>query len=166
VNAAGEGPNSAQASATPSAPPPPGNGTGLKGQYYNNIDFTNLRLTRTDPTVNFNWGTGSPAGGIQGDTFSVRWTGEVQPQFTETYTFYTVTDDGVRLWVNGQQLINDWNNHAATENSGTISLIAGQRYTIQIDYFENTGSASAQLLWSSPSRPRQVIPQTQLYPAP
>jgi hypothetical protein len=166
LNAAGESPNSAQASATPSSPPPPGSGTGLKGQYYNNIDFTSLRVTRTDPTVNFNWGTSSPAAGIQGDTFSVRWTGEVQPQFSETYSFHTVTDDGVRLWVNGQQLINDWTNHAATENSGTISLIAGQRYIIQMDYFENTGSASAQLLWSSTSQIKQIIPQTQLYPAP
>ena len=166
VNASGESANSGQASATPSAPPPAGNGTGLKGQYYNNVDFTLLRITRTDSTVNFNWANGSPGAGVQGDTFSVQWTGEVQAQFTETYTFYTVTDDGVRLWVNGQQLINDWNNHAATENSGTIALVAGQRYTIQMDYYENTGAASAQLLWSSPSQVKQVIPQTQLYPAP
>jgi hypothetical protein len=166
LNAAGESANSSQASATPSSPPPTGNGTGLKGEYYNNIDFTGTKKTRTDATVDFNWGNGAPIAGIQGDTFSVRWTGEVEAQFTQTYTFYTVTDDGVRLWVNGQQLIEDWNNHAATENSGTITLTAGQRYTIQMDYYENTGAAVAQLLWSSPSQTKQVIPQTQLYPAP
>ena len=166
VNSAGEGPNSSQASATPITPPPPGTGTGLKGQYYNNIDFTVLRKTRTDATVNFNWGTGGPAAGIGADTFSVRWTGEVQAQFTETYTFYTVTDDGARLWVNGQLIIDRWFDQGPTEWSGTIALTAGQRYTIQMDYYENAGGASAQLLWSSPSQTKQIIPSTQLYPAP
>lgn len=166
VNSAGEGPNSAQASATPSTPPAPGTGTGLRGRYYNNIDFTSLKRTRTDATVNFNWGTGGPVGGVGGDTFSVRWNGEVQPQFTQTYTFYTVTDDGVRLWVNGQLIIDRWFDQGATEWSGSISLNAGQRYLIQMDYYDNTGSASAQLLWSSPSQTKEVVPRTQLYPGP
>jgi len=166
VNSVGEGPNSAQASATPVTPPPPGTGSGLKGQYYNNIDFTALKKTRTDATVNFDWGTGSPVAGMQGDTFSVRWTGEVQAQFTESYTFYTITDDGVRLWVNGQLIIDKWFDQGATEWSGVIALAAGQSYTIQMDYFENGGNASAQLQWSSASQTKQIIPQTQLYPAP
>ena len=59
------------------------------------------RVTRIDPTVDFDWGTGSPAAAIGADTFSVRWTGQVQAPFSGTYTFYTVSDDGVRLWVNG-----------------------------------------------------------------
>jgi hypothetical protein len=166
VNSAGEGANSSQASATPIAPPPPGTGTGLKGQYYNNIDFTALKKTRTDATVNFDWANGSPVAGMGADTFSVRWTGEVQAQFNETYTFYTVTDDGVRLWVNGQLIIDKWFDQGATEWSGTIVLAAGQRYAIQMDYYENAGGASARLLWSSPSQTKQVVPQTQLYPAP
>jgi fibronectin type 3 domain-containing protein len=166
VNSAGEGPNSAQASATPTAPPVPGTGTGLKGRYHNNIDFTSLKRTRTDATVDFNWGSGGPAPGVAADTFSVRWNGEVQPQFTQTYTFYTVTDEGVRLWVNGQLIIDKWFDQAASEWSGTIALIAGQRYLIQMEYYENGGQASAQLLWSSPSQTKQVIPRTQLYPGP
>jgi hypothetical protein len=147
-------------------PPPVGSGTGLKGQYYNNVDFTSLKKTRTDATVNFNWGTGSPVPGMGADTFSVRWTGEVQTQFNESYTFYTVTDDGVRLWVNGQLIIDRWFDQGATEWSGAISLSAGQRYSIQMDYYENGGDASAQLLWSSSSQTKQIVPQTQLYPAP
>src|SRR6185503_2256776 len=96
-------------------------GTGLRGEYFDNRDFTASRLTRVDPTVNFNWGTGSPASGIGADTFSVRWTGRVSPQFSQTYRFYTTSDDGVRLWVNGQQLIFFFNDTATTENSGTIA---------------------------------------------
>ncbi|PLS76840.1 MAG: hypothetical protein CYG59_26950, partial [Chloroflexi bacterium] len=59
------------------------------------------------------------------DSFSVRWQGYVVPRYTETYTFYTTNDDGARLWVNGQQLVNDWTSHAARENQGQITLTAG-----------------------------------------
>ena len=118
------------------------------------------------PTIDFNWGTGSPAtGAIAVDTFSIRWTGQVQPLYSETYTFYSTHNDGARLWVNGQQLVNDWVNHAsAVEQSGTISLTAGVKYDIVLEYYENTNSASVRLEWSSPSQARQVIPASQLYP--
>jgi hypothetical protein len=66
--------------------------------------------------------------------------------------------------VNGVQIINHWADGAATEYTGTITLQANQKYTIQMDYYENGGAASAKLQWSSPSQLKQVIPQTQLYP--
>jgi len=146
------------------APPSPGSGTGLKGEYFDNQDLTGLKLTRIDPTVNFDWGQGSPDPAIGPDTFSVRWTGQVQPKYSETYTFYTISDDGVRLWVNGQLLINDWTDHAATENSGTITLTAGQRYDLKMEYYDNLIDAVAKLSWSSPSQPKEIIPKSQLYP--
>jgi glucose/arabinose dehydrogenase len=140
-----------------------GTGTGLSATYFDNLDFTGATVARIDPTVNFAWGTGSPAAGIGPDTFSVRWTGQVEPQFTGTYTFYTQSDDGVRLWVNGQQLVNNWTNHRVTENSGTISLSVGQRYDIRMEFYENGGAATAKLLWSSASTPKAVIPSSRLY---
>ncbi len=140
-----------------------GTGTGLSATYYNNIDFTGTTVARADPTVDFNWGSGAPAAGIAADTFSVRWTGQVEAQFTQTYTFYTQSDDGVRLWVNGQQLVNNWTDHSTTENSGTISLTAGQRYDIRMEFYENGGAAVARLLWSSASTPKAVIPRARLY---
>src|SRR3954464_2132306 len=80
-------------------------GTGLHADYFNNQTLTApVAVTRTDGTVNFNWGSGAPAAGIGADHFSARWTGQVEPLFTQTYTFFTVSDDGVRLWVNGQLL--------------------------------------------------------------
>jgi len=72
-------------------------GNGLKGQYYDNQNLTAHELTRTDPTVSFSWGTGSPARSIDSDTFSARWTGQVEAPVSGTYTFYTQTSDGVRL---------------------------------------------------------------------
>ncbi|MBN8562674.1 MAG: DUF4347 domain-containing protein [Leptolyngbya sp. UWPOB_LEPTO1] len=144
-------------------PVQPGTGNGLQGEYFDNIDFTNLRVTRTDATVNFNWGTGSPAPSIAADTFSVRWTGQVQPLYSDTYTFFTTTDDGVRLFVNNQLVIDSFIDQAATERTGTIALQAGLRYDIRMEYYERGGRASALLGWLSPNQVRQIIPQAQLY---
>ena len=139
-------------------------GTGLTGEYYENLDLTSLQITRVDPAVDFDWGTGGPASGVTGETFSVRWTGEIEAAFTEVYTFFTQSDDGVRLWVNGQLVVDNWTNHALTENSGTIPLAAGQRYAIRLEFYEDGGSAEARLLWQSPSTPKAIVPQSRLYP--
>ena len=96
---------------TPSSPvsvTTDGNGTGLTGNYFSDETLTTPALTRVDPQVNFNWGNHSPDPSIPNGGFSAAWTGQVQPKFSETYTFSTNTDDGVRLWVNGQLLIDQW----------------------------------------------------------
>jgi hypothetical protein len=152
-----------EASATTLPLPGIGDGTGLKGDYFNNTNFTSLAATRTDATINFNWGSGAPHPSIAPDTFSVRWTGQVEPLFSGTYRFYTVSDDGVRLWVNGTRIINNWTNHGPTENSATISLVANQKYSIVMEHYDNTGGAVATLSWSSSSQAKQIIPQSQLY---
>lgn len=155
------------------APPPTGNGNGLQGVYYSGTSLSGTPLlTRVDPTINFELTYSkqpvvlSPAPGIvPEDQYSVRWTGQVQAQFSETYTFYTLSDDGIRLWVNGVQLVDNWVNQGATEKSGSITLQAGQKYDIVVEYFENTGEAVTKLSWSSASTPKQIIPSGQLFPA-
>jgi uncharacterized repeat protein (TIGR03806 family) len=149
-----------------------GHGDGLIGQYWSNAVAANPypgppTLVRTDAVVNFNWGTGSPDPTISVDSFTGRWLGSVQPQFSETYTFYTTSDDGTRLfmWINNQKvtIIDSWVDQGPTEHSGTITLQAGQRYNLELDYYENGGGAVEQLSWSSPSTTKAIIPQTQLY---
>jgi hypothetical protein len=137
---------------------------GLKAEYYDNQDLTNLKVTRTDPTVNFNWGTGSPDPAIGVDTFSARWTGQVKADHSETYTFYTTSNDGVRLWVNGQLVINNWTAHATTENKGTIALQAGRWYPVTLEYFEGSGNAVIALSYSSASVTKRIVPSTNLSP--
>jgi hypothetical protein len=149
----------------PTATPSTGTGTGLTGAYYNNVDFTGFSVVRNDATLNFNWGAGSPHGQIGADTFSVRWTGQIQPRFSEAYTFFTTSDDGVRLWVNNRLIINNWTDHGATQNQGQITLTAGQKYDIKLEYYENGGNATINLEWQSANQARQVVPQTQLYPS-
>ena len=140
-------------------------GSGLHADYFSNRSLTApAALSRTDATVNFNWGTGSPGASLPSDHFSVRWTGQVEALYSETYTFTTTSDDGIRLWVNGQQIINNWTDHGRTQNSGTIALTAGQRSDIRLEFYENAGSAIARLSWASSSQPKQIIPSAQLYP--
>lgn len=140
-------------------------GTGLTGQYFDNADFSTLKLTRTDAAIDLNWGTGAPAAGVGADTFSVRWTGQVQAQHSELHTFHINADNGARLWVNRKLILDNWSNASAvTQLSGSIDLSAGQFYDIQLDYYDNTGAASVKLEWSSSSLARQVVPTAQLYP--
>jgi hypothetical protein len=146
---------------------PPGagaTGTGLYGEYFNSKVLTQRKLSRTDSTVNFDWGSGSPHSSIGAGTFSVRWTGWLQAPSSGSYTFHTLSDDGVRLWVNGVLLINNWSNHSATENSGSISLTAGEKYDLRLEFYENTGAAVIKLSWTPPGQGKQIIPQQLLYP--
>lgn len=138
--------------------------TGLKGEYYNDMALTDLKMTRTDANINFHWGEGSTVASIQPDHFSVRWTGTIKPRFTETYTYDMASDDGVRLWINGQLIINKWVTQASVLSSLPIKMTAGQSYNIQVEYFENGGGATAELQWSSPSQKKEVVPQSQLSP--
>jgi hypothetical protein len=140
-----------------------GNGTGLVGSYYRDTTLTTVAHRRTDATVNFNWGTGSPAPGIANTRYSVRWTGLVQAQYSETYTFTTTADDGVRLYVNGRLLVNDWSDHGPRPASGSIALVAGQKYAVTMEYYQNAGGAVAQLQWASATTARQIVPTAQLY---
>jgi len=143
---------------------PPSNG--VTGEYFAGITLTGPAHTRTDSSVNFNWGNGFGDPNVGADLFSVRWTGRITPPFSETYRFFANTDDGVRLWVNNVKLVDNWTDHGPTETSGTVTLTAGVRYDIRMEYYEKGGSALVQLLWSSPSLPKQILPAERLTPGP
>jgi len=139
---------------------------GLKGEYYGDREFKALKLTRVDPAVNFDWGGKSPDKSIAQYNFSVRWTGALQAKFSEEYTFFTISDDGVMLSVNENLLIDNWTDHNPVEDHGKISLEAGKRYNIKVDYFQGGNNAKIQLFWQSKSQPRELIPEAQLSPQP
>ncbi len=91
--------------------------------------------------------------------FSVRWAGHLTPRHSETYTFYTLSNDGVRLWVNDKLLIDNWTDHGATEDKATIPLEFGCKVPVKMEYYWNGGAAVAKLSWSSPSQEKQIIPR-------
>gem|GEM_PF-3274708 len=144
---------------------PKGSGTGLKGDYFTDESFSNLAFSRTDATIDFNWGEGSPGNGVPENNFVVRWTGEIVPRYSESYTFCITADDGARLWLNGTLLINHWSYWENYEYCGTSgTLTAGQRYPITVEYWEQGGGAKMRLKWESTSQLKQIISSSQLYP--
>ena len=142
-------------------------GTGLKAYYFASKDFTNLKATQLDSAVNFDWGSEPPAKTLDAGSFSVRWVGQVLAPESGTYRFSTRTSDGVRLWINGVQVIDDWNDHTTKlwNDSAEITLTAGQKYSIKMEYYHGTSPATARLYWYMPSRKAcSIIPQELLYP--
>lgn len=95
--------------------------------------------------------------------YSVRWTANLEAPHSETYTFYTVSEGGVRLWVNGQKVIDNSVPHVQSEDSGTIALVAGQKVAIKMEYWKGTGVGSAKLFWSSPGQPKEIVPNQRLW---
>jgi glucose/arabinose dehydrogenase len=139
-------------------------GSGLTGTYFAEPNFTGASVTRLDASINFSWGVNGPMAGIPADNFSVRWTGQLEAPSTETYTFFAQSDDGVRVYINGQRIIDNWTIRATTENSGSIALVSGRRYDIVVEYFDYCCEANARLSWSSPSTAKVVVPTARLYP--
>jgi hypothetical protein len=138
-------------------------GDGLLATYYNDVSLSRTATQRVDQNIDFSWGGGSPDSTVNTDQFSVRWTGLIEPDYSEDYTFYTSTDDGVRLWIDGKLIIDHWINQSEQEYSGVIHLTAGTKYLITMEYFDNTGGATARLSWSSNSQQKTVVPKDNLY---
>jgi hypothetical protein len=124
--------------------PPPTTFPDWKGEYYNNQTLSGApTIVRNDAAVNFNWGTGSPDPAIPVDHFSARWSRTVSLA-SGTYRFTTVTDDGVRLWVDGTLVIDRWMDQAPTSYQVDVVLAAGAHGVI-MEYYENAGGALAQM---------------------
>lgn len=120
----------------------PGGESGLKGEYFSNQELNGApAVTRVDQHVHFDWGEGSFAPGEPVDHFSVRWTGYFIPKASGDYEFFTSADDGVRLYVDNDRAIDDWQPHSQTLDTATEHLEAGQAYKIRLEYFEDVGSA-------------------------
>ncbi|MDB5048990.1 MAG: hypothetical protein JWO30_2061, partial [Fibrobacteres bacterium] len=139
-------------------------GKGIRGQYYADNAYTGATISRVDAQVNFpsDWTT-QPTN-IGSDTYRVLWHGWVLPAFTETYTFYETSDDGGKLWVNGNLIIDQFNDGGMVEFSGTAPLTANQLVEVKYEYYENVSGAGAELRWSSPSLGKQLIPQNIMFP--
>ena len=137
---------------------------GLLGTYFSRADCSGEVLKRLDAQVNFDWADKPAAPGVPTEDFSVRWTGQVQAQHAENYTFHVETDDGVRVWLGERQIIDEWRQQSTTVVSQPIALNAGQFYPLTIEYFSAKPPAMAKLKWSSPSTPIGVIPASRLFP--
>jgi beta-glucosidase len=135
--------------------PPPGKSGGIKrglyAEYYNTPDLKGEpAVARVDPSVNFFWGAGSPWTGVNADNFSVRWTGSLRVPGDGTYDIAVRADDGTRLWVDGELVIDDWNDHIAVIRASRLRLEAGRDHELKLEYYEHTGGAQVQLGFIEP----------------
>ena len=148
---------------------PPTRGSGLLAAYHDGADFARLALVRIDPCVDFDWQDRAPAPGVERERFSVRWSGELEPRFSETYRISVASDDGARLWLDDRLVIDCWRiqsiNYAAPAIA-TVVLTAHKKVKLRLDYFEYEHLAAVRLGWESRSQLFQAIPQQCLYPAP
>ncbi len=149
---------------------PLGQGTGVRGYYYDWLggdpEFVEpFKFTWIDTTINFDWGDGSPAiSQLGADQWLVRWEGYVEPLFDGIHNFHIVADDGIRLWIDGQQIIDAWVLQPPTEWTGTINLDAGKLYPLRLEFFEDGGGAVCEFSWSNSRIVKSIVPRHQLYP--
>jgi type IV pilus assembly protein PilY1 len=136
----------------------PSTGRSLKGDYYQNAsDYKSFSggavATVNNDTADHIWNGASPAPGVNGTYFAAHYTGSFSAPEAGTYYFRTVSDDGVRLSINGDSLIDDWTDHGATTDDGThgITLTAGQSFNVDLAFYQGSGGSHLQLLWQKPS---------------
>lgn len=153
---------------------------GLQGRYYtddgshnfpgNDGDPMRLMMARTDSKLNFSWGTGSPAPGLQADNFMVRWTGYITVPTSGSYTLGATADDGVRIKVNNGLLgaentvLNQWQDQAGTYWGSATNLPGGKAVPITVEYFEHGGGATFGLRVQGNGYSDQEIPVNWLTP--
>jgi len=134
--------------------------SGLLGEYFNNMTLSGPATgTRVDAPVDFNWPADPGVAGIGNDVFSVQWDGLLRATTSGNYQFETVSDDGVRLYVDNVLVINNWTDHApTTDTSGSVALTAGQEVMIRLEFYENGGGAEIRLRWGPAGGPYTAIP--------
>ncbi len=141
-----------------------GAGNGLKAQMYSNISRAGKAVSGTDAAVNFNWGQATPNTAISSTPYSVRWTGNVEAEYSDVYTLSVNSDSGVKLFVNGSPVIHDWQKTSTGSQTGTVAMEAGKQYHVRLVYGEKGDSDSnVSLNWSSDHQTSEVIPQSQLF---
>ncbi len=142
---------------------------GLLGEYYDSSELTNdsaLRMRRIDDIIAYNFGYGSsPASVIEPESFAIRWTGFIRPTVTGDYTFKTYSDDGVRVNVNGQQVIDNWGAYSLAYSVApyTVHLEAGNYYPITVEYQQLPLYAGVFLFWKSNEVPMGLVPASDFF---
>lgn len=135
---------------------------GLLGAYYDNMDFTNFKLSRIDSDINFEWGQGSPNPLMGVDEFSIDWTGKISVPYSGTWTHYLYMEDGANLTIGTTPIIQDLNPNSQHESSGSLFMQAGITYPFHLQYIARFGHAGIVYSWSHIQQPKQVVPSSAL----
>jgi beta-glucosidase len=109
-------------------------------------------LTRDEEAVNFDWGMNGPAPNLPADDFSARWTGKLVPTVSGKYRLGATADDGLRVYLDGKLIVEDWTEHAPTTRTAEVALEAGRSYDLKFEYYESRIGAVAKLVWQPPAQ--------------
>lgn len=144
---------------------PCGNGDGLNAEYYTTENFSGDKKVRNDPAVNFRWGKPWPDSLITSDNYSVRWTGYVQPLYSETYTLYSYAGKNTSVWINDTLVIGpNTPKIKYHEKMAQINFVAGKKYKLRVEYYNKKQNKGVAILaWSSEHQYKQAIPASQLF---
>ncbi|HEU4714043.1 MAG TPA: glycoside hydrolase family 3 C-terminal domain-containing protein [Pyrinomonadaceae bacterium] len=131
---------------------------GVKAEYFNNQDLSGSPATvRTDARIDFNWGRYQPTAQLNENSFSVRWTGKLKPAESGKYMLGFTADDGARLYLDGQLLVDAWASNPQKTVTKEVELVAGRSYDVRMEYFQNNREAVAKLVWSYPRLAERMI---------
>ena len=127
---------------------------GLKGEYFPNMKLEGTpSFVRVDSVVDFDWGNGSPKKDFKTVEYSVRWTGTlIAPATVKGASIDVTADDGARLFIDGKKVIDDWRDRSPETDSYVMDLDSGRVYSIEIEYYQDGGGASARLSWTAGSK--------------
>lgn len=135
---------------------------GLLGTYFSRFDFSGPAHSRIDKTLNKTKSADSPwPGKIPANLYSVIWTGRIVPKEGGIYTIYLSSDDGARLWINGDVVVEQWYVHPTRVDRVQIKMIAGESYDIKYAFNQQFGPSESRLEWSCEGAgiERQLIPE-------
>ena len=144
-------------------------GGGIKGEYFTNTTLAGTSaLTRIDPNVNFDWVGESPGAPIPADGWSARWTADLNVLFADTYTFHVNSQDGTRLWIDGEPVLDMWVAWVTTQYASLPMYLESGIHSLRLEYFDGgePGGVEAvqELSWSTPTMAEQIILAGSLQP--
>ncbi|HEV8378875.1 MAG TPA: PA14 domain-containing protein [Tepidisphaeraceae bacterium] len=151
----------AEAKEKPVEPLKPRRVEGLRAEYFADHKMSELKLVRVDRELNLWWGSAPDPAVPKG--FAVRWTGVIEPKFTEKYTFEADLIGGMKMWVDGRLIVDQWDARPGNV-SGVADLKAGTAHAVRIEFHDALWAGLMRLFWSSQNQSRQVVPAWQLHP--
>lgn len=124
---------------------------GLLAEYYDGTSFERKVATRIDNNIDMYWNETPPVRGINPHKCSIRWTGRIKTSETGVYTFSARVDDGIRVWVGGRKVIDDWGLNDVGIFEGKVEMEAGRYYDLKVEYFNALIEGEITLMWSLPN---------------
>ena len=131
--------------------------SGLRAEYFAGVSLAGTPVvSRIDPVVDFHWTFNSPAAGLAGDWFSVRWTGTVQAPFGAMRQLAVEGDDGYRLWIDGRLVIDRWEKVGSGRGEAAVELRGGSQHALRLEFHEGVGNGRVRLVWRNTESARQT----------